>query len=359
MVVLFHANLYLIRMDPPAPWSMASSLLNLGWMGVPLFFVISGYCISATADSERRNRRGAISYFKRRFRRIFPPYWAALAFTAVLVAAVESMRPGVFTDAKNPITNPIGLSAANWAGNLTLTQSWFGNFISGPRYVLGPAWSLCYEEQFYAITGLIVAVCPRWFFAGAILTTVLTFAARYWGFYVQGAFVDGYWFLFAAGIAVYWSVNYGGRMAKWVLAGALLAVSTYVFWSSPVSVAITERRFLLSSGVFAVLLLALRGYDREISGSRFAAPLLFCGRRCYSLYLVHWPITKGISHAAVMAGITAPWATLFFVIPACLAVSLAAATVFHAFIERRFLNSAEPGLTLQPRVRVDQSLRRA
>ena len=48
------------------------------WAGVPIFFVISGYCISATADSARRKGLPARTYFWRRFRRIFPPYWIFL-----------------------------------------------------------------------------------------------------------------------------------------------------------------------------------------------------------------------------------------------------------------------------------------
>src|SRR3954454_448248 len=44
-------------------------------VGVALFFVISGYCIAAAADNSRVRRDHIGTYFVRRFRRIYPPYW--------------------------------------------------------------------------------------------------------------------------------------------------------------------------------------------------------------------------------------------------------------------------------------------
>ena len=54
---------------------IASELARFMWVGVPLFFVISGYCIAATADSSRRKGHGLRTFAARRFRRIYPPYW--------------------------------------------------------------------------------------------------------------------------------------------------------------------------------------------------------------------------------------------------------------------------------------------
>src|SRR5690349_11307944 len=64
------------------------------WIGVPVFFVISGYCISAAADSHRRRSNSFRSFMYRRVRRIFPPYWAALFGTALCFAAMDVVIPG-------------------------------------------------------------------------------------------------------------------------------------------------------------------------------------------------------------------------------------------------------------------------
>src|SRR5215471_1642650 len=55
---------------------LIATIATRAWAGVPLFFVISGYCITATIDSHRRKDGSVGTYFWKRFRRIFPPYWA-------------------------------------------------------------------------------------------------------------------------------------------------------------------------------------------------------------------------------------------------------------------------------------------
>src|SRR5688500_7182586 len=95
LLVLLHLSTFI----SPGPQEFAA-LGSLGqlwaegaarmWLGVPIFFVISGYCIAATADSQRRRRgRPAMEYFLRRFRRIFPPYWAVLLGTVAVFTAVD------------------------------------------------------------------------------------------------------------------------------------------------------------------------------------------------------------------------------------------------------------------------------
>src|SRR5665213_3292870 len=81
MVVVFHSTFY-ITDNPFHIYGSALSkqifhLLSCGWVGVPIFFVISGYCISAACDSIG-HRRASRKFFTRRFKRIYPPYWIAL-----------------------------------------------------------------------------------------------------------------------------------------------------------------------------------------------------------------------------------------------------------------------------------------
>src|SRR5262245_33018994 len=85
LVLLIHAtrNLESIPLPIGKWWSDAGQVVVqcFSWIcanGVPIFFVISGYCISATADATWRKPRPSANYFKRRFRRIYPPYWAVI-----------------------------------------------------------------------------------------------------------------------------------------------------------------------------------------------------------------------------------------------------------------------------------------
>src|ERR1700757_449030 len=77
MVVVYHSSFYVAgKGQLHGGIRLAFTGIEYMWLGVPLFFVISGYCISSTCDSIRRKRHSARTYFWRRYRRIFPPFWA-------------------------------------------------------------------------------------------------------------------------------------------------------------------------------------------------------------------------------------------------------------------------------------------
>ena len=207
-------------------------------------------------------------------------------------------------------------------------------------------WSLCYEEQFYALTGLILLVAPRHFFAASIVITaaagvaVKVASARHWD--VSGFFFDGYWFLFAMGILVYYYVNYAERL--WQRAGLVsaLIVTTAYFARNRATLFQSAPHFVqaaTSGGLYALLLLSLHQYDVKLVSSKVLRPLVFCGEMCYSLYLIHWPVCKAISHGAAMLGVRNGMGVFLLVLPVCYTVSVAAAWQFHKMVERRFLNT--------------------
>ena len=352
LVVVYHSTFYaatpalLARVTSAggtfADWLMAGCTWL--WVGVPLFFVISGYCISATADSTRRKAVPVRLYFWRRLRRIFPPYWIFLAISVAAVALVETyVRPGLFADNVHAFPHPSSLSPLQWLGTISLTEIWRHHLV-GPemRLFLQHAWTLCYEEQFYAVVGVILLISPKRFFLLAAAVTAAVFAlevfpARFvpWlgAFRRQsvGFFFDGYWLYFAAGIGVYYSINYARRLGQYTLAAVLLLG---VAWGLRTSI---ESRTV--SFAFALLLLALHRWDKPLATSAWTLPISWCGTMCYSLYLVHLPVCKAISHGLVLAGIESPAETALITIPLCLAASLLAAWPFHVLVERRFLNT--------------------
>jgi peptidoglycan/LPS O-acetylase OafA/YrhL len=345
-VVIYHANSYLMQGGASPPWSWLSALFSLGWAGVPIFFVISGYCISATADAERRKSAGTKRYFKRRLRRIFPPYWIALGLLMVFVTGMEALVPGLLSDRLNPITMPWRLGPWNWLGNLTLTETWLGPLSGREQFFLGPAWTLCFEEQFYAVTGMLLVVCRRRFFSGALAVTGLTMFARLTNLTVPGVFIDGRWFMFAAGIAVYWAVNYPPGAGRRIAVGLVVGGLGYAVLHPPLPGGDPGHyKELLAAFVFALAIMALRRWDGKLARHPLLRPLMFCGTLCFSLYLLHWPITKAISHGAVLAGFTGgPW-TVLVVIPVCCGCSIATARLFHRVVERRFINPPQTQTT--------------
>jgi peptidoglycan/LPS O-acetylase OafA/YrhL len=87
-----------------------------GHFAVMVFFVISGYCITASAESCRRNGLGFGQFMARRIKRIYPPYWLAILFFSV-TRAVKAAWGG-----PNDLQRPV----LDWVQNLTLTQ-WVSN----------------------------------------------------------------------------------------------------------------------------------------------------------------------------------------------------------------------------------------
>ncbi|HZV01738.1 MAG TPA: acyltransferase [Planctomycetota bacterium] len=348
-VIVFHASAYAIdridqiRLAEPH----AARLLEVarrGWLGVPLFFVMSGYCIAATIDSSRRDGRPVRDYFWRRLRRIYPPFWVMTA--ATLVAGL--LAPAVFYDDVLPLgRNPHLLEPAQWFGNATLTEMWrFHVFGPERRLVTGHSWSLCYEEQFYAVMGAFLLLCPGRVFLATVAVTLASAAAL--GLLdparTVGFFFDGQWLLFAAGVAVHHALNHAGRVGRAALVSMLLAAAA---WSARDPAALGEPGFLpqqsqLAAFAFAACLVIAHRPSERLAAARALHPLRAVGRMSYSVYLVHWPVTKALSHVLATSGLTSGAATLAVTIPAAIVASLGVGFLFHRAVERHFLTSTRP-----------------
>jgi peptidoglycan/LPS O-acetylase OafA/YrhL len=352
MVIVFHSSFYEVADLQHIHGITRIFFLVIAylWLGVPIFFVISGYCITATCDSMRRKAETVGTYLWRRYRRIFPPFWilSVLSVAALLIAKVNH-ESVLFTDNIHPIASPVSLSLSQWIGNLSLTESWRSSVFGAPQhYFLGHAWSLCYEEQFYVVCGLLLFLVPNAFFRGAAYITfgvvALAGSAAFMRVSIAGFFFDGRWLMFALGILVYWIVNYatadlGARLKRLLLLGASL--SLLLFLIGPV------RRLLLagigievvSALLFAVVLVHLHPLDSHIANNWVLTPISWCGSMCYSLYLSHWIVVKPVSNWLWHHGLHSAGATLLVTIPICLAASVIVARVFYLFVERHFLNT--------------------
>src|SRR5262245_4800425 len=79
-VIVYHSTIFGAEAQPSeALLSVGGALLFVAskcFYGVMLFFVISGYCIAAAVDASARRGTPIADYVWRRFRRIFPPFWA-------------------------------------------------------------------------------------------------------------------------------------------------------------------------------------------------------------------------------------------------------------------------------------------
>ena len=125
-------------------------LLDRGWMGVDLFFVLSGFLISGILLDTKESPNYLKNFYARRVLRIWPLYYCLLGFMFVVLPHVSASE-GVAIFAK---------SSPWWAYPFFLQ-----NFLlplstdaSGP---LGVTWSLAIEEQFYLVWPIIVRFLSR------------------------------------------------------------------------------------------------------------------------------------------------------------------------------------------------------
>ena len=319
-------------------------------VGTALFFVMSGYCIAASIDSSRRKGERPLAFLARRLWRIFPPYWAALLGFVAVVAWLDAIglehyhRGGV----SHELASPGELDAAQWLGNLTLTEGW-RPLVAGSEAAIYTkvAWSLCYQEQFYLVCVLALMIAPSRFHRALAVATglILAFRVAAWdsGFIhrMPGTFPI-YWQEFAVGLALYarlslpttTAVRRGIDLGLVALLGIGLAES---FVSTT------------TAAGFGLLLIGLHRWDQALGGLRWLDPLRACGRRSYSLYLVHLPVVMVLNATVCQAGLEGFWPRFALLMPAGVLASLATAWAFHRTVERHFLRW--PGLGWLPRWR--------
>jgi len=189
-----------IRVSSPTLGAIAA----VGHLGVPVFFVISGYCIMASAEKTRARGEPATHFLYWRFLRIFPPFWCSLLVVILLpflLEAISSLKTGIYTP---PTPRWMSAGPADWGEILTLTRAFF--FPGEPGADVYSAvnsvyWTLAIEFQFYAV--LFAALLSRrhfdrilaWVSVCGIATALIP------GAYYLGVFLP-YWPMFLLGIAL-------------------------------------------------------------------------------------------------------------------------------------------------------------
>ncbi|HZZ28329.1 MAG TPA: acyltransferase [Pirellulales bacterium] len=362
MLVVFHTTMQQARYYFVGQSGSVNSLDSLGiwlaaraWIGVPIFFVISGYCIMATLHARRD--KGVVEFAKRRFWRIYPPYWTAIGLSAVIILALNARWPGLVHDGIFTVPNPDKMSVWEWLGNLTLTESWRHTVFGGnATHLLPNTWTLCYEEQFYVVAALILLFASRRIFTAAVVVTVIILVGKTitWraGWEVKGSLFDGGWFQIAAGILLYYRVNRATpAQIRWIHAALVLGIIVSLRNPSHLLEFYPNHdteRFVAYT--FALAMSFLYPYDKRLQKAALLRPFRRVGGMSYSVYLCHPLIAKGISFALFSAGIRGNAVTLLGILPLIICLSLAVAYLFHRLIERHFIPRASSARVSAPTV---------
>ncbi|WP_421760235.1 acyltransferase family protein [Devosia sp.] len=283
-VVVYHAN---------------ASLLPAGFIGVDIFFVISGYLITQLLVGELRDtgRLNIWGFYERRVRRILP----ALVVTMALAAGVSVvvLFPHELVDVGSQLTFT-SLFAANY---LSLGRDYFD--AANTLQPLMHTWSLSVEEQFYVVFPLALVLLSRlsgrlvWWLAGIALLSfgiaiITSGVAPLDNFY--SSLSRAFELLAGAMSATLGRLPLGRfRQGLSALGVGLIAVSYVLFdghtpWPSLPTI-------LPVAGTCLVLLYATE--ETLIARLLSFAGLRWCGLLSYSAYLIHQPL---FAFTRVLAG---------------------------------------------------------
>lgn len=311
--------------------------VDLGVICVMMFFVISGYCITASAEAARRRGDNFRAFMLRRFHRIYPPYVLSVLFFVATRLLKTSLGQ----------VHDLDGNWLHWIETFTLTQwvtlfqsSQPAPFINNALFVVG-YWSLNYEEQFYIVCGLVILIVPQfirelqslWIILGlfGVSFTLKSLSPELFnGFFIE------LWIPFALGVLVYYH-RHGSlsRTAVLCLDGGLVLFSIVSYWQMHRPDYIFSYWF--ASVVFALLLVVLRPYDFVLSQTFLGRRLCRFGLISYSLYLTHQFNLTASRMIADAMGVPPHMEHLTNVVR--FAVLCAIATAFWYFCERPFLNT--------------------
>jgi peptidoglycan/LPS O-acetylase OafA/YrhL len=367
MVVLHHSGFALTWADAGGPSAGSWARWWIVWfvrqmdLGVPLFFVISGYCIAASMDAHRRRGASSWAFLGRRLRRIYPPYWASLLLFVATTWALDGAGLQRLHRGEHSLElgSPWGLNRAQWLGNITLTETWRSHVFGGGNMEVFTrvAWSLCYEEQFYLVSFLALLAAPRRLFRllGVLTGVIVSFRAMAadvgWLFRFEGSFIC-LWQEFAVGLAVYWRLVWApsprakrlidAALAGLPVIGLLALIRSTLGIDFPVPEALdlviglmAPSRSTWVASAFGLALIALRDLDGP---ARRSGWLRACGRRCYSIYLIHLLVCTVGNEWLYGLGLTGFWTRVVVMVPLVSAAAVGAGWVFFEAVERHFLN---------------------
>lgn len=311
------------------PWFLG--WLVHGHLAVAVFIVVSGYSLMlGPARHEGRLLAGAGGFLRRRFWRIVPPYWAALALSVLFVALGLSVTPsGESMGARDVVIHAL------------LLQDVFANVPPN-----GVFWSIAVEWQIYFFFPLMLWCFRR---LGPLRATSIAMAAvvalhllgeRSETIAMLGRFTPQFAVLFVLGcLAVVWSRGAHARAAMVGAAGIWLAFGVVRVISGPEDVVASYFWVDLWLGVGTALAFVglAGGMLTPLARLLEARPLAWLGHRAYSVYLVHALFLDLVRiHVLDRLGIeggAAFWPLLVLGVPAAIAGSL----LFFRVFERPFL----------------------
>jgi peptidoglycan/LPS O-acetylase OafA/YrhL len=308
-------------------------LLEHGWIGVQIFFVISGFVIAYSLRRATITPAYAARFTASRWLRLAPGYLAIIA----VVLAMEWAAPflGIAGPSREPVT-----------AGLVVTHLVYLHQILGHQSLSLGFWTLCVEMQFYVGFAVLLgfaqwlatrlpAAASRWRGLHLMITFAPLSLVSLFCFNIDPRFDDWLMYhlwLFFIGMLVWWVVD--GKLAEgwlWAFAACVVIRLAWVY----------NLRGVVGLVTGVAILLAYR--NARFGKLLDARPIQYLGLISYSLYLVHY----SVNHLVVEYGFRltgdgkGPEALWY---ATSLGLSIFAAHWFYKLVEK-------PSLTLAARVK--------
>lgn len=324
-VVLYHAS---------------SAWLPGGFVGVDVFFVISGYLITALLlrEWQHHGRIDFMAFYARRARRLLPAVWVVIASS--VAAGAILFAPGRALDG----VMDSAIASLLFVANLHFARI-TGGYFDGPseEMPLLHLWSLSVEEQFYLVLPLLLIAILRWRGPRAVPGMLVLVS-------LASLLLAENWLQIRATIAFYqmparfWELAVGGLVA-------VRGVRGLKAWAPPILLAAGLLLVLLAvafapgehfpglgavPAVAGTCLVLLAIHDEGalgLPGAVLRSPVMvFFGLISYSLYLWHWPLLA--FERALSIGAANPWIRL-----GLCALAVVLAWLSYRFVETPFRRS--------------------
>lgn len=316
-VVLFHAG---------ATW------IPGGFVGVDIFFVISGYLITSIIMRELQSGEFSfLRFYERRIRRIIP---------ALLVVVLATVVSAGFISLPDQLE---GTAKSAIAAMLSVSNIWFwtqsGYFSTSAEFMpLLHTWSLAVEEQFYFTFPLLLVALTRIGLSPRIMLTVAIVPAYAFSLWMSAAMPSAAFYLLPARA---WELGLGAALAAGVFPHIRLRAARELISIAGIFLIIFGLFYIDQSMLFPgwVALLPCVGAAMVIHSAEegglahrllSSRPVVFIGLISYSLYLWHWPILTWLRLAS--ADLHLPLSTAAIGV----ALSLVLAVLSWRFIEKPF-----------------------
>ncbi|MFT5609313.1 MAG: peptidoglycan/LPS O-acetylase OafA/YrhL [Parvicella sp.] len=284
-IVLFHTEI---------------DLFSKAFIGVDVFFVISGYLITGLIVSkQKKGSFRLVDFYRRRIRRLLP------ALLLLMLVCIPFAYSWMFAVQQKDFSQSL-VAATLFSSNILFwleSQHYFA--ASSSFKPLLHTWSLAVEEQFYLLYPLLLLPTVRLGrpYAVLLITLITVLSACYAEFYLGDDRISQYYlpqarvWLFGVGALVYFTVQDKNYSNHW-LAGGIAQIGILLFFL-PIILASNTLFFDTKIGVLSwtsisiigtVLIIAFASRNNMVGKILSVRPLVGLGLISYSLYLWHFPI---------------------------------------------------------------------